>query len=114
MTTNQQLPAISASPARGPVPVAPDVPPLLLPIEAAKLLRVCLKTLQNHSDPTGSDPSKIPALKIGRAVRYSRAAVERWIAIRESGGLIRALQSQGSAPVVTDCTPDRTTVSTTD
>lgn len=66
--------------------VQPTRSPLLLrPHEAAKLLAVCLKTLQNYTDRTGTDPEKIPSIRIGRAVRYSPVALEKWIDERRSG-----------------------------
>lgn len=50
---------------------------LLLPAsEAARLLSISEKTLWSNTSPRGS----IPAVRLGRSVRYSRAALERWIA----------------------------------
>ena len=55
-------------------------PQLLLGLaEAARLLGVSRKTLFNHTAPRGD---KIPAVRIGRVVRYSPAELEQWIARR--------------------------------
>ena len=57
---------------------APNVEPLLLTArEAAALLNVSEKTLWNHTAPRGN---RIPAVHFGKTVRYSRAALESWIA----------------------------------
>jgi len=54
--------------------------PILLNVsDAAKLLSVSEKTLWNHTAPRGNC---IPAVPFGRTVRYSRAALEEWIALR--------------------------------
>jgi excisionase family DNA binding protein len=47
--------------------------------EAARLLGVSRKTLWNHTAPRGDG---IPAVKLGRVVRYSPAELEQWIARR--------------------------------
>ena len=55
-------------------------PQLLVGVdEAARLLGVSRKTLFNHTAPRGD---KIPAVRIGRVVRYSPAELEQWIARR--------------------------------
>jgi excisionase family DNA binding protein len=57
---------------------APYVEPLLLTArEAAALLAVSEKTLWNHTAPRGNC---IPAVRFGKSLRYSRAALESWIA----------------------------------
>jgi excisionase family DNA binding protein len=59
----------------------PPVTPKLLvgADEAARLLGVSRKTLWNHTAPRGD---RIPAVKLGRVVRYSPAELEQWIARR--------------------------------
>jgi predicted DNA-binding transcriptional regulator AlpA len=58
-------------------------PPLLISAaEASRLLGMSRKSLWNHTAPRGDG---IPAIHIGRVVRYSRATLERWIAERERG-----------------------------
>jgi excisionase family DNA binding protein len=52
-------------------------PILLTASEAAELLHVSEKTLWNHTAPRGN---KIPTIRFGRTLRYSRAALEAWIA----------------------------------
>ena len=53
------------------------VPSLLLTArEAAKTLRLSEKTLWSLTRPRGP----IPAVRIGRSVRYSVAALEAWVA----------------------------------
>lgn len=49
---------------------------LLTAPEAAERLRISEKTLWSLTAPRGG----IPVVRIGRAVRYSVAALERWIA----------------------------------
>ena len=56
---------------------------LLTPREAAKALSVCEKTLWTWTQPRGP----IPAVRFGSAVRYSVAALSRFIAAAESGAL---------------------------
>jgi excisionase family DNA binding protein len=53
---------------------------LLTAGEASRLLKLSRKTLWNHTAPRGE---KIPAVRFGRVIRYSRATLERWIAERE-------------------------------
>jgi len=53
---------------------------LLTPREAAKALSVCEKTLWTWTAPRGP----IPAVRFGKAVRYSTAALERFIAESEA------------------------------
>lgn len=59
----------------------PPAPPQLLVgvDEAARLLGISRKTLWNHTAPRGD---RIPAVKLGRVVRYSPAELEQWIAQR--------------------------------
>jgi excisionase family DNA binding protein len=49
--------------------------------EAAKLLNVSEKTLWNHTAPRGKC---IPAVRLGKTVRYSRAALDSWVATQSS------------------------------
>jgi predicted DNA-binding transcriptional regulator AlpA len=52
--------------------------------QAAKLLGISRKTLWNHTakeDEPVAD--KIPAVRIGRVLRYRRETLERWILERE-------------------------------
>lgn len=57
---------------------------LLLPAPiAAAALSVCEKTLFNLTAPRGP----IKSVRIGRAVRYSRRALEQFIAEREAASL---------------------------
>ena len=52
------------------------VDPLLVDLPtAAKLLSVCDKTLWSMTQPRGT----VPAVRIGRSVRYSPAALQAWI-----------------------------------
>ncbi len=44
--------------------------------EAATLLRISDKTLWNHTEPRGN---KIPCIRYGKTVRYSRAAIDAWV-----------------------------------
>ena len=63
-------------------PARPAIAPLLLtPREAAAALAVCEKTLWSMTAPRG----ELRAIKIGRAVRYSVADLQGWIA-RQAGG----------------------------
>ena len=52
-------------------------PILLTTSQAAELLQVSEKTLWNHTVPRGNG---IPAVRFGKTLRYSRAALEQWIA----------------------------------
>lgn len=53
----------------------------LLPVdEAARYLAVCEKTLYTLTAPRGP----IKAVRIGRAIRYSRRALDQFIAEREA------------------------------
>lgn len=52
-------------------------PLLVTAHEAAQLLNVSEKTLWNHSAPRGLC---IPVVRFGKTLRYSRAALEQWIA----------------------------------
>lgn len=54
-------------------------PLLISPRLAAELLGVSEKTLWNNTAPRGSG---IPAVRLGRSVRYSRVALEKWIESR--------------------------------
>ncbi len=49
---------------------------LLTTSQAAELLNVSEKTLWNHTAPRGNC---IPAVRLGKTLRYSRQALERWI-----------------------------------
>jgi excisionase family DNA binding protein len=49
--------------------------------EAAKLLNVSEKTLWNHTAPRGKC---IPAVRLGKTVRYSRAALDSWVAAQSN------------------------------
>ena len=55
---------------------------LLNASQAAKLLYVSEKTLWNHTAPRGN---QIPVVRLGKTLRYSRAALERWIAEQVNG-----------------------------
>jgi excisionase family DNA binding protein len=55
---------------------------LLTASEAARLLHVSEKALWNHTAPRGN---QIPAVRFGKTLRYSRAALEQWIA-QQLGG----------------------------
>ena len=55
---------------------------LLTASEAAELLHVSGKTLWNHTAPRGN---QIPAVRFGKTIRYSRAALEAWIAGQVNG-----------------------------
>ena len=58
--------------------------PLLTPRDAAARLSVSEKTLHRLSAPTGT----IPVVRIGkRGVRYTTAALDRWIADQEAASL---------------------------
>lgn len=49
---------------------------LLTAREAAELLNISEKTLWNHSGERGN---KIPVVRFGRTLRYSRDLLQRWI-----------------------------------
>jgi len=77
----QPLPASEHAPCPPTSPISagsPDLPTpspkLLTPRDAAKALAVCEKTLFNMTKA-----GEIPAVKIGRAVRYSVADLARWV-----------------------------------
>jgi excisionase family DNA binding protein len=54
-----------------------DAPKLLLtPREAAAALSICEKTLWNL---TNRGERRLPAVKIGRSVRYSVEALRKWV-----------------------------------
>jgi len=55
---------------------------LLTMREAAALLNVSEKTLWNHSGERGK---KIPVVRFGRTLRYSRESLSTWIR-KQSGG----------------------------
>jgi predicted DNA-binding transcriptional regulator AlpA len=57
-----------------------DNPLLLTANQAARLPGVSRKTLWNHTAPRGA---KIPAVRIGKVVRYRRDSLERWITEHE-------------------------------
>lgn len=52
---------------------------LLTARDAAQALSVSEKTLWRNTEPRGD----IPAVRFGKSVRYSRAALEKWIARAE-------------------------------
>jgi hypothetical protein len=57
-------------------PATNDVPKLLLtPPEAAEALQVCENTLWSLTQPRGP----IPAIRLGKSVRYSPAALQKFI-----------------------------------
>lgn len=58
-------------------PVRPSNAPrlLLTPRDAAKAMAVCEKTLWNLTQPRGT----LPAVKLGRAVRYDPADLQAFI-----------------------------------
>lgn len=59
-------------------------PMLLSASEAALLLGIGRKTLWNYTAKNGEPVGdKIPAVRIGRVLRYRRATLERWITERE-------------------------------
>ncbi|HEY1378989.1 MAG TPA: helix-turn-helix domain-containing protein [Gemmataceae bacterium] len=65
------------------VPPNPAPPALLLtPRAAAAALAVSPRTLWGLTAPRGP----IPAVKIGRSVRYSAEALRAWIAAQQKGG----------------------------
>ena len=55
---------------------------VLVASEAVKLLGISEKTLWNHTAPRGN---QIPVVRFGKAIRYSRAALEHWIAQQIDG-----------------------------
>lgn len=55
------------------------IPLLLTPRAAAAALSVCERTLWAMTHPRGP----IPAVRLGRAVRYSMAELQRWIATQQ-------------------------------
>lgn len=66
----------------------PDTPtniePLLLTAkEAALRLNISEKTLWNHSGERGM---KIPVVRLGRTLRYSPIALDKWIAEQTGTG----------------------------
>ncbi len=56
---------------------------LITASEAAKLLHVSEKTLWNHTEPRGN---RIPVVRFGKTLRYSRAALQEWIARQIKSG----------------------------
>lgn len=74
------------------VEVMENIAILLNTTEAAKLLNVSEKTLWNHTAPRGKC---IPAVHFGRALRYSRAALEAWIAREVNSQLGGPLEGTG-------------------
>jgi excisionase family DNA binding protein len=59
---------------------------LLSASQAARLLGISRKTLWNYTAKEGEPVgNKIPAVRIGRVLRYRRATLERWIVERECG-----------------------------
>jgi len=59
---------------------APEDPDILLDSEVASLLRMPLSWVQQ----AGRD-GRLPSMKLGRYRRYSRTAIEQWVALRSSG-----------------------------
>jgi len=57
--------------------------PLLTQQEAAEILRVCPKTIY-----TLTKDGALPAVRIGRAVRYDRGDLQRFITARRDGSVI--------------------------
>ena len=55
--------------------------PLMTPREAAKVLRVCEKTLRNLTQPRGT----IPAVRMGRTIRYVPSELQAWILSKLAG-----------------------------
>jgi excisionase family DNA binding protein len=53
---------------------------LLSAKEAARLLGLNRKTLWNHTAPRGA---RIPSVRVGRFLRYSREGLQQWIRERE-------------------------------
>ncbi len=58
-----------------------SVPMLLTAMEAARSLSVCEKTLWTLTHPRGP----IPAVRIGRAVRYAPEDLRGWIESQKGG-----------------------------
>ncbi len=57
---------------------------LLSASQAARLLGIGRKTLWNYTAKPGEPAGdKIPAVRIGRVLRYLRETLERWIVERE-------------------------------
>lgn len=57
---------------------------LLSASQAARLLGIGRKTLWNYTAKNGETVgNKIPAVRIGRVLRYRRVTLERWICERE-------------------------------
>lgn len=57
-------------------------PKLLKPLDAARTLAVCEKTLWNMSQPRGP----IPCVRIGRSVRYCVDDLRAFIERQKNGG----------------------------
>jgi excisionase family DNA binding protein len=71
----------------------PAAPQLLLTARAAAVaLSVSARTLWAMTHPRGP----LPAIRIGRAVRYSAEALRAWIAAQQRGGHVMSLD-----PIVT-------------
>jgi excisionase family DNA binding protein len=70
----------------------PLEPILLTTSEAAELLQVSEKTLWNHTTPRGN---RIPVVRFGKALRYSRAALEEWIHAQTTPQNGQPLESNG-------------------
>jgi predicted DNA-binding transcriptional regulator AlpA len=60
---------------------------LLTARDAAALLAVSEKTLWNHTAPRGNC---VPAVRFGKTLRYSRAALEKWISDRAAASTSEA------------------------
>ncbi|MBV8781096.1 MAG: helix-turn-helix domain-containing protein [Phycisphaerae bacterium] len=63
-------------------PLSPFPKLLLTPREAAAAMGICEKTLWSLTVPRG----ELPAVRIGRSVRYSVDDLHRFIAERAGGG----------------------------
>jgi excisionase family DNA binding protein len=64
----------SSPAAADPIPLAPIVRLLLTPSEAAAALRISPRLLWSKTKL-----GEIPCVRIGKAVRYSAAALQEWI-----------------------------------
>ena len=77
-------PSVLSTPSA--IPAEPIVPVLLDTAETAALLRCSPNTLS--TDRTRRR-WQVPFLRVGRAIRYDRAAVLRWLAERNPAEMIR-------------------------
>jgi len=58
-----------------------DVPVLLRPAEAARILNVATRTLRNWTRS-----GRVPHVRIGRLIFYPQAALAQWLAAQVRGG----------------------------